>query len=125
LVSRGQKISFNMLYFIMNYRELFTCIDTLRNLGFSDNAFIIGPVYKPTHLNILNLPREKLDESRQLLQDRIASSEMYMKDSLQNILNYINTESFKPDFEKSLTEIAILDRRRQVDSRKIFPELYD
>ena len=88
-------------------------------------AFIIGPVYKPTHLNILNLPREKLDESRQLLQDRIASSEMYMKDSLQNILNYINTESFKPDFEKSLTEIAILDRRRQVDSRKIFPELYD
>ena len=48
-----------------------------------------------------------------------------MKDSLQNILNYINTESFKPDFEKSLTEIAILDRRRQLDSRKIFPELYD
>lgn len=125
LVSRGQKISFNMLYFIMNYRELFTCIDTLRNLGFSDNAFIIGPVYKPTHLNILNLPRKKLDESRQLLQDRIASSEMFMKDSLQNILNYINTESLKPDFEKSLTEIAILDRRRQVDSRKIFPELYD
>ena len=125
LVDREQKITFNMLYFILNYRELFHCVDVMRDMGFSDNAFVIGPLYTPTHLNILNLPENKLDESKKLLNDGIATSDMYLKDSLQNILTYINNEHFVPDFERSLREVSILDKRRKLDSRQVFPELYD
>lgn len=125
LVSRGQKITFNMLYFILNYRELFHCVDVMRGMGFSDNAFVIGPVYTPTHMNMLNLPENKLEESKKLLKDHIATSDMYLKDSLQNILTYINNENFHPDFEDSLRQLSILDKRRKLDSRQVFPELYD
>lgn len=125
LVSRGQKITFNMLYFILNYRELFNCVNVLRDMGFSDNAFVIGPVYTPTHMNILNLPGNKLDESKKLLNDGITTSDMYLKDSLQNILTYINNEKFVSDFENSLKEVSILDQRRRLNSRQVFPELYD
>ena len=125
LVDREQKITFNMLYFILNYRELFHCVDVMRDMGFSDNAFVIGPLYTPTHLNILNLPENKLDESKKLLNDGIATSDMYLKDSLQNILTYINNEHFVPDFDRSLREVSILDKRRKLDSRQVFPELYD
>ena len=125
LVSRRQKISFNMLYFILNYQELFTCIDTLRDQGFSDNSFIIGPVYKPTHLNILNLPHGKLEHSKKLLDEYISTSSMYLKDGLQNIRTYMENETFSPDFKASLDMISGIDRRRNLDSRKVFPELYD
>ena len=124
LKDRAQKITFNMLYFIMNFRELFTCVNHMRGMGFSDNAFVVGPVYKPTHMNILNLPLDKLDESRKLLDDNIATSDMYLKDSLQNIRTYIDSEPFEPNFEHSMKMISDMDRRRNLDSRKVFPELY-
>ena len=38
------KISFNMLHFILNCYSLFDCVDHLRDMGFQDNSFIIGPL---------------------------------------------------------------------------------
>ena len=125
LKDRGQKITFNMLYFILNFRELFKCVDHMRGMGFNDNAFVGGPVYAPRHMNILNLPMHKLDESKKLLDDNIATSSMYLKDSLQNIRTYMDSEPFDPNFKHSLKMISDMDVRRDLDSRKVFPELYD
>ena len=55
------KISFNMLHFILNYESLFDCVDHFGDLGFHDNSFIIGPLYSPIHMNLLNLPRTTVD----------------------------------------------------------------
>ena len=67
----------------------------------------------------------KLDESKKLLDDNIATSSMYLKDSLQNIRTYIDSEPFDPNFKHSLKMISDMDVRRDLDSRKAFPELYD
>ena len=65
------KISFNMLYFILNYRSLFGCVNYLQNLGFHNNSFVIGPLFTPPHLNILNLPKQILNQLRELLKEKI------------------------------------------------------
>jgi MoaA/NifB/PqqE/SkfB family radical SAM enzyme len=36
------KISFNMLWFLLNYDTVFGCVDYLKGLGFHNNSFIIG-----------------------------------------------------------------------------------
>jgi len=58
---KNHKISFNMLYLVLNWRELFNCIDYLKALGFHDNSFVVGPLTGPTYLDLRNLPDHKLD----------------------------------------------------------------
>jgi radical SAM protein with 4Fe4S-binding SPASM domain len=120
----GHKISFNMLYCILNYLEIFRCIDYLSSLGFHNNSFVLGPVYTPIYLNILNLPNKKLQQARAELERRIDSSPGFiLKDGYTNLLKYLD-EPFEKNIEESFLELKKLDNRRRLDSKSIFKELY-
>jgi sulfatase maturation enzyme AslB (radical SAM superfamily) len=119
------KISFNMLYFILNHVKIFDCIDFLRDMGFHDNSFIIGPIYEPKYLNILNLPQHKIDLCKKILNDRIQEKPgHFLEDSYKNLLDYLNTD-FKKQLPESYSGLELLDKRRKLNSKKIFAEVYD
>jgi MoaA/NifB/PqqE/SkfB family radical SAM enzyme len=119
------KISFNMLYFILNHIKIFDCIDFFKDVGFHDNSFIIGPIYEPKYLNILNLPELKIDLCKKILKDRIEKKPGYfLENSYSNLLKYLNTP-FEKKLEDSYKGLALLDTRRKLDSKKIFKEVYD
>jgi radical SAM protein with 4Fe4S-binding SPASM domain len=121
----GHKISFNMLYCILNHLEIFRCIDYLKHLGFHNNSFVLGPVYSPVYLNILNLPDKKINQIISVLKKRIDYSPGFMlEDGYKNLLRYLDSP-FKKNIEKSFFELKKIDARRKVDSRLIFTELYD
>lgn len=120
----GHKISFNMLYCILNYLEIFRCIDYLINLGFHNNSFVLGPVYTPIYLNILNLPNKKIQQAQEELRRRIDCSPGFiLEDGYKNLLKYLDTP-FKKNIEESFLELKKLDNRRKIDSSLIFKELY-
>jgi len=120
------KISFNMLHFILNYDSLFDCVDHFRGLGFHDNSFIIGPLYTPTHLNILNLPTpmvEKVVERiKNLLEDK---PEGYLKNSYENLLLYYTTTKWDRNIKDFVDKTKIRDARRGTDCSKVFPQLFE
>lgn len=120
------KISFNMLHFILNYNSLFDCVDHFRGLGFHDNSFIIGPLYTPTHLNILNLPTpmvEKVVERiKNLLEDK---PEGYLKNSYENLLLYYTTTKWDRNIKDFVDKTKIRDARRGTDCSKVFPQLFE
>ena len=120
------KISFNMLHFILNYDSLFDCVDHFRRLGFHDNSFIIGPLYTPTHLNILNLPTpmvEKVVERiKNLLEDK---PEGYLKNSYENLLLYYTTTKWDRNIKDFVDKTKIRDARRGTDCSKVFPQLFE
>lgn len=119
------KISFNMLYCILNYLEIFKCIDFLSALGFHNNSFVLGPVYAPLYLNILNLPTNKIEKIKIELKSRIDAKPGFMlEDGYTNLLKYLDTP-FNKNIEKSFTELKKVDERRKLNSKKIFKELYD
>ncbi len=119
------KISFNMLYFVLNYIKLFDCIDYLRGQGFHENSFVVGPLYGPEYLNILNLPETKLSVARQMLRDRIDSRPGYfLQDSYTNLFRYLDTP-FEKNIQCTFDGLAKLDMRRKLESREIFGEVYD
>lgn len=120
----GHKISFNMLYFLLNYKSLFKCIEFFQDMGFHNNSFIIGGIITPEHLNVRNLPDTVLDELKQEFTKRINYGPGYLlENSYRNILAYLD-EPWEKNLARSFDELAKLDQRRNLDSSQIFKELY-
>jgi uncharacterized Fe-S cluster-containing radical SAM superfamily protein len=120
----GHKITFNMLHFLLNYQSIFGCVDFLKAQGFHNNAFVVGALLEPEYLNIRHLPDSVLQSVKSILEARINESPGYLlEDSYRNLLHYIE-QPFKKDFLGSIAEIHTLDQRRNVDSSKVFKELY-
>ena len=118
------KISFNMLWFLLNYDTVFGCVDYLKDLGFHNNSFIIGALLGPEYLNIRHLPENVLNSLKLKLESRINENPGYLlEDSYRNMLHYI-TQTIEKNLRNSFEQLAIMDQRRGVDSSKIFTELY-
>lgn len=120
----SHKISFNMLYFLLNYDSLFDCVDYFKGLGFHNNSFIIGALLQPDYLNIRHLPDNVLQLIKNKLESKINDRPGYLlEDSYQNLLYYIQ-QPFNKNLSNSFEQLANLDQRRSLDSSKIFKDLY-
>ena len=118
------KITFNMLYFILNFKSLFLTVDFFKQFGFHENSFVIGPLYKPEYLNIMNMPDETLRLVKEQLEQKIKSSSHYLKNSFENILSYINNTKWNRDIQSFKKNILLLDERRGISSKKIFKDVF-
>jgi len=118
------KITFNMLYFLLNYRSLFDTVEYFQNLGFHNNAFVIGALLRPEYLNIRHLPDHVLNYIKQMLTDKINERPGYLlEDSYRNLLSYIQ-EPLEKNLSRSFDQLSILDKRRDLNSKEIFTNLY-
>ena len=118
------KISFNMLHFLLNYKSIFGCVDFLKSLGFHNNSFVIGALISPDYLNIRHLPENVLQSVKEMLSERIDEKPGYLlEDSYRNLLAYIQT-SCEKNLKNSFERLEQMDKRRNLDSSKIFNDLY-
>jgi len=121
----NHKISFNMLHHLLNYRSIFDTVRFLQGLGYHNNSFVIGPLLEPNHLNVRHLPNSMLQSVELELQEWINQKPGYLlENSLVNMLQYIKTPMEK-NIKHCLDEIAKIDQRRNLNSRVVFPELYN
>lgn len=126
IATLGHKISFNMLYFILNYKEIYNAVEYLQKLGFHNNSFVIGPVYTPQHWNVLNLPDTELEKCKDELQTRINQRPGFLyQNSLENILAYLTDTKFYANIQATKDSLKKMDLRRNTDYTKVFPEIYE
>ena len=118
------KITFNMLYFILNYKSIFSTVNLFKEIGFHENSFVIGPLYNPKYLNILNLPENILTDLKNKFSSEIKVSNYYLKNSYENILKYISNTTWNKDIANFQKQIEIMDVRRKLSAAKIFPDLF-
>tara|TARA_R110000803_G_scaffold122782_1_gene190767 strand:- start:47 stop:1216 length:1170 start_codon:yes stop_codon:yes gene_type:complete len=119
------KINFNMLHFILNYKGIHNCIDLLKGKGFHDNSFVIGPLFTPLHLNMLNLPEEMLNNVVQSLKDKLNERPQgYLKNSYENLIQYYTTTRFQKNLKSFYYNLGKMDQRRNQNGRLIFTELF-
>lgn len=115
-----------MLHFILNRNSIHDCVDLLRAKGFNDNSFIAGPLFRPHWWNMLNLPEHMITQATDRLKQRINEGATgYLKNSYENCLNYFTTTPWNKDLARFRKEIASMDKRRNVDSTKVFKKLFD
>jgi MoaA/NifB/PqqE/SkfB family radical SAM enzyme len=125
LKNTNHKITFNMLYFILNHRSIFDCVNFFQKQGFHNNSFVIGPLHTPLHLNVLNLPKKIINECVELFQKQIDSKPGFLlQNSYENILSYLTETEFYANIELTKQELLKMDQRRNIDSRKVFQKLY-
>jgi molybdenum cofactor biosynthesis enzyme MoaA len=118
------RITFNMLWFLLNYQSIFDCVDWLKHLGFHNNSFVIGALLTPEYLNIRHLPEHVLQLLKSQLENKISQSPGYLlEDSYRNMLSYIQ-RPFEKNLDQCLNQIQQIDQRRDLDSTKIFKNLY-
>ena len=118
------KISFNMLHFLLNFKSLFGCIDYLQSLGFHNNSFIIGALTNPTYFDIRHLPDAVISDVKHELLNRINKSPGFLlENSYKNLFEHLQKPMNK-NLAESLERIKIIDNRRGIDSKVIFPDLY-
>lgn len=121
----NHKISFNMLHFALNSLSIFRCVDFLKRMGFHNNSFIIGPLHNPVYLNIRQLPDHMLTLVKNTLISRLDEKPGYLlENGYKNMLTHIN-EPFDKDTKQLFEYLNTLDKRRNLDSTKIFKELYN
>ena len=122
--NQKHKISFNMLYFALNYKSIFECIRFLQNQGFHNNSFIIGALLQPDWLNVRHLPNHMLADAERILQEELAKKPGYLlENGLENVLQYIKSPIEK-DTAGCLKYLSELDSRRGLNSREVFKEFY-
>lgn len=118
------KITFNMLYFLLNFWSWFDCVDFLQARGFHANSFVAGSINQPSYLNIRHLPDFALQSIKQTIINRLDRNPGYLlEESYKNILSTID-QPFQSDLARSMLMIGQMDHRRQLDSKEIFPDLY-
>lgn len=121
----NHKISFNMLYFILNYRSIFDTVEFFKSLGFHNNSFVLGPMFEPIEFNILNLPNTALNECKALFQEQIDKKPGFLlQNSYENVLSYLTDTEFHANIELTKQKLIKMDKRRNIDSSKIFTKLY-
>ena len=124
LVDRGHKVSFNMLWYAMNFKSIFDTVGYLKGLGYHNNSFIIGPLLNPIWQDVRQLPDNILDDLMIELNVRIKKEPGFLiEDSYRNMLTHL-AQPFDSNLEALEINLNILDMRRGLDSRLVFPEMY-
>jgi len=120
----NHKISFNMLHFLLNHVSIFGCVDFLKSQGFHNNSFIIGALTGPEYLNVRHLPQNVLNSVKKILIDRIDKQPGYLlENSYQNMLLHLD-QPFDKNLAGAFEQLTEMDKRRKLDSRAIFKDLY-
>jgi molybdenum cofactor biosynthesis enzyme MoaA len=124
LKQTDHKITFNMVWCILNHTGIFECIDYFLNKGFHPNSFILTAILGPDWLDTRHLPAHVLQSLEQELENRIKLKPGFLlEDGYRNLLKHIRTP-FSKDLTNTLEKIQQLDQRRNIDSTKIFTDLY-
>lgn len=121
-----ENINFNMVWCALNSTALFDCIDFFDQHGFQENMYIIQCLNKPTHLDVRNLPANQILQLQQLISDRLqtANASQWLAKCLTTMYNF--TSSSGPLTIGHLQQfLQTLDQRRHLDSKKVFPHIYD
>ena len=125
ITNKGHKISFNMLWYALNYRSIFDTIEFFKRLGYHNNSFIIGPLLNPSWQDVRNLPNETINILADELQQKINEKPKFLlEDSYKNMLRHLKTP-FTKDIKTTIINIQNIDQRRSLNSKDIFDEFYE
>ena len=120
------KISMNMSWNILNAFGIFEFIDLMLENGLHENSVVINPVLGPKYYNIVNLPKDVINDIKEEASKRHGRlhDPFMLKYSYEAIIKHCD-EPIMHKQQELKKQLEILDSRRSLDSKKVFPELYE
>lgn len=126
VMSDVPRYNFNMVLNILNWDGLLDTISLLLDKGISENAFIITHATMPRELNINNLSNDQLDHFVHKTEAFLSNldTELFLYHSLVGCVNFVD-KSFPKDIDKTRSYLKQTDSRRNLDSKALFPYIYN
>jgi len=120
-------ITFNSVYCALTTQSIFDFVDEIGKLKFDINT--ICPLYYNNGaggpLDPRNLPSNVIEHDKATIELKLTQLPSgYFASSLQEILNTLNMPYNNDSFTNLFDTIKELDTRRNIDSKKIFPTIY-
>jgi len=127
LKSQEFDINFNMVWFVLNSASIFDCIDLLQQSGFHENTFMIYCLEDPKPLSVRNLPANHLNKLKLILKQKFVNtdSSYWLHKSIDSMYNFIDDSYTDLSLESTFNFLNALDQRRRLDSKTVFPMLYN
>ena len=115
----NHKISFNMLWFILNPYTVFDTVDYFKALGYSENSFVIGALTSPKAFDVRNCNSKTLLDLQNHLKMRIQGTnrDYFLHNSYVNMLKHLDEKFDKHSSKQQLKE---LDTRRGQNYKNVF-----
>lgn len=120
------KINFNSTWCILTAFGVLECIDYLQSLGFHENSFIVNPLDSPMQWHVGHLPDVTLNQLKEKILAKLdhADDKYALYNSLNLMLKYLHIPIEK-NLQSTLDALKEIDARRNIDSKKIFTNLYN
>lgn len=122
------RMTFNLVYNALNTEKIYDCIDYLIGEGFDPESFsvLFYNLGKGGPLDPRNLSLAQRNKAEILLKNRISQSiEGRFKENLTKVLNLLQLPYNNDGFSSLHEFVAEIDKRRKLDSRILFPEIYE
>lgn len=123
--SMGHNITFNMVWFSLSTFEIFNAIDFLMDAGFLSSSFTINCSDTPSWIDVRHLDKSLVARVVGILTSRklnLPITDLLYKnyDSMSNFIQ----QPFDKNINLLYNELSAIDSRRNLNSRKTFPELF-
>lgn len=115
-------VSFNMVFISLNALSIWDTIDDLLNRGHQPNVFTLALYNNGTYPGPWD-PRHMSVAFQQRVLERMNHEKYQTMIGWQNIFDYLNAGMYNPDVHP-WQYLNDLDQRRGLDSKTIFPEIY-
>ena len=115
-----------MAWNILCAKNIFSFIDYMIKFGIHPNAFTLNYVENPDMYSVLNLPKNQINEIKEEVTQRLTrlNDPFMLKYAYEEMIAYLDHKLLNKRNELK-KELTILDNRRNLNSKKIFPELYE
>lgn len=130
LKSITNHISFSGVYTALNAKSMFNFVRLLESIGFRkdqfDAYFVNGGHYLDNGMSVdaRLLPDEYLNDVIKIVESEFSGLERY-DNNLKFILDCLKNNIPNKDPKKLFNFMQTLDKRRNLDSRKVFPDIYE
>ena len=130
LKSITNRVTFSGVYTALNAKSIFNFVKLIEGIGFKkqdfDACFVNGGHYIDTGMSVdvRLLPDEYLSDVITIIESEFSGIERY-DNNLQFILECLKNNIPNKDPKKLFDYLQVLDQRRNLDSRKVFPDIYE
>jgi radical SAM protein with 4Fe4S-binding SPASM domain len=120
------KITFNMTWNILCAFNVLEFIDDMQKHGFHPNSFVMNYVIDPIFQNISNLTENQKNKLIIMIEKRQKDidNKFFLYKVYEEMINLLK-EPLINHHKELYNNLMGLDKQRNLDSKKIFPELYE
>ena len=120
------KITFNMTWNILCAFNVLEFIDDMQKHGFHPNSFVMNYVTDPIFQNISNLTENQKNKLITIIEKRQKNvdDKFFLYKVYEEMINLLK-EPLINHHKELYNNLMKLDKQRNLNSKKIFPELYD